>query len=487
MPRFLKICRTCARAPNFACPIRNRKIWSMKTLVEEIAGWIAELSYDALPQAVVSKAKLVLLDTLGCALGAVNARPVQLARQAVGELGGSPQSSLFGTSCKTSCDQAAFVNGLALRYFDLNDYTPAGGHPSINVAPALAVAEAQGRRAKDVITAIVVGYELQLRLRQAGQEAEQEGWDHSTRVHYSASAVAAKLFSLPPSRIAHALAIAGSHACTLAEVRKGQLSMWKGAAEPMAARTGVFAAALAKAGLTGPLTILEGSCGYEKVVAGALDRELLRKPCADFQILKSCFKMWPCVFVAQAPVAAVLKASAGRSFDPEQIDNIVIELSDFAYRRQMNLLTAGLTTRESADHSVPYCVARAVLHGNLRLEHFAEQALVQASVLALLKKISLVPSPAFQEKVGATVTLRLNDGTLLRAEILHPPGHTKNPASEDDVMKKFTSLAAPLVGGECAKQICNGVLQMEKAETLRSLLDLLSNPATQSDRRSERV
>jgi 2-methylcitrate dehydratase len=446
----------------------------MKTLVEEIADWVADLKYDVLPRAVISRAKLVLLDTLGCALGAVNATPVQLARQAVSEQGGNPQATLVGVSWKTSCDQAAFVNGIALRYLDLNDYTPAGGHPSINVAPALAVAEAQGRNGKDLIMAIIAGYEVQLRLREAARQGTQEGWDHSTRVHYSAAALAGKLFALPPSKIAHALAIAGSHACTLAEVRKGKLSMWKGAAEAMAAKTGTFAAILAKAGLTGPLTILEGSCGYATVVTGALDEELLRKGWEDFQILKSCLKMWPCVFVAQAPVAAVLQACAGRSFNAEQIDKIVIELSDFAYRQQMNLLAAGLATRESADHSVPYCVARAVLHGEVRLQHFEERALTDAMALAVLKKISLAPSSAFQEKVGAAVEILLCDGTKLRAQIYHPPGHTKNPASESEVIEKFRSLAAPVLGPQRAQRICDAVLHIEEATALQPLLAPLS-------------
>jgi len=446
----------------------------MKTLVETIADWVAELRYQTLPQEVVNKAKLVLLDTLGCAVGALNAPPVRMIRRVAIEQGGTHQATPIGATWKTTCDQAALIDGMALRYLDLNDYTPAGSHPSINVAPALVVAEAQDRGGKDFIAALAVGYEVQLRLRQATKGGQQGAWDHSTGVHYSSAAIAAKLYGLAPAKIAHALAIAGSHACTLAEVRKGNLSMWKGAAEPMAAKGGTFAAILAKAGLTGPLTILEGSCGYGTIVAGELDADILSKPPVDFRILQSCVKMWPCVFVAQAPIAAALKACDGRQFVAGQIDKIVVYLSEFAYQQQVKFLAAGLASRESADHSVPYCVARAVLHGQIRLEHFDEKSLTDAPALALFDKVQLAPSPVFPEKVGAAVEIHLRDGTTLREEVLYPPGHTANPAGESDVVAKFRALAEPVLEPERINEVCDTVLYIEKAQNLEALLQALS-------------
>jgi len=446
----------------------------MKTLVEEIADWVAELNFEMLPESVVDRAKLILLDTIGCALGALTAAPVQLVRQMVIDQGGTPQATPIGAKWKTTCDQAAFIDGMALRYLDLNDYTPVGGHPSINVAPALAVAEAQGRNGKDLIVALTLAYEMQLRLRRAIERGKQEGWDHSTGVHYSAAALAAKLFGLPAAKIAHALAIAGSHACTLAEVRKGKLSMWKGAAEPMAAKGGTFAAILAKTGLTGPLTILEGSCGYGAVVTGALDGDVLRERLEQFQILTSCIKMWPCVFVAQAPIAAALKACNGRPLVAGQIDKIVVHLSEFAYQQQMKFLAAGLATRESADHSVPYCVARAVLQGEVRLDDFDEKNLTDPATLAVFHKVVLAPSSNFPEKVGAAVEIFLRDGTTLSDQIPYPPGHTENPVGESDVVAKFQALAAPVLEPESINQVCDAVLSMEKASNLASLLEYLS-------------
>jgi len=445
----------------------------MTTLVEDVASWIAELRFEMLPRDVVDRTKLILLDTLGCALGALDAHPLQLARQVVLEQGGNPQATPIGVRWKTSSDQVAFLDGIALRYLDLNDYSTVGGHPSINVAPALSVTEAQGLSGKELILGTVIGYEVQLRLREATKHGKQEGWDHSTGVHYSAAAAAAKLFGLPPSQIAHALAIAGSHACTLAAIRKGKLSMWKGAAEAMAAKSGTFAALLARAGMTGPLTIFEGSGGYAEVVVGALDGAVLRKPPEEFLLLTSCVKLWPCVFVAQAPIAAALKLRRQSKLSPEKIEAIVIHLSEFSYTQQQKFLQAGLSTRESADHSAPYCVARALLDGEVRLEDFEEKRFMDPRAQALFNKVSLARGAGFPDKVSARIEVRLRDGDTLCEEVLYPPGHTENPVGETEVVEKFRALSEKVLGPEKTDRVCETILHMETAPNGAALLDAL--------------
>ncbi len=459
----------------------------MTSLAEGIATWVAELSYEDLPPDVVAKTKRVLIDTLGCAIAALDATPVRLARQVVQEQGGAPQSTPIGLSWKTSCEQAAFLNGMALRYLDFNDYASSGrpDHASINVAPALAVAQAQGLGGKELILGIVIGYEVQLRLRDATARATRVGWDHSTSVHYSAAALAGKLLGLPAAKIAHALAIAGSHASTLAEVRRGKLSMWKGAAEPIGARSGTFSALLARAGLTGPLTIFEGKHGYGNVVAGALDEDLLRKRDGNFRILKSCIKAWPCLFVAQAPVAAALKIRS-EGCRPEEIERITVGLGDFGYENQQRFSKENISTREDADHSVPYCVARALLDGELRWDHFGEESFKEPRAVDLMHKVVLRHDPELRaflpEIVGANVEVKLGSGNVLREAVPYPPGHSLNPPSEEEIAKKFLSLAQESLGHDRAHRAIEMILNVEKLSNLEILLEALrAGPsATQS-------
>lgn len=450
----------------------------MTSLAEEIATWVAELRYEELPPEVVAKTKWVLIDTLGCALGALDALPVRLARQVVEEQGGALQTSPIGLSWKTSCEQAAFLNGMALRYLDFNDYASGGrpNHPSINVAPALAVAQAQGLSGRELILGIVIGYEVQLRLRDATAGGTYEAWDHSTSAHYSSAALAGKLLGLLPSKIAHALAIAGSHASTLAEVRRGKLSMWKGAAEPIGARNGTFAALLARAGFTGPLTIFEGKHGYGNVVAGALDEQLLKKRAGEFQILKSCAKAWPCVFIAQAPVAAALKIRR-RGVPPEEIKEITVGLGDFGYKNQQRFAKENISTREDADHSVPYCVARALLDGELRWDHFEEESFKQPRAVELMQKVVLRHDPELRaflpEIVGANLEVKLRDGNVLREDVPYPPGHSLNPLSEKEMVNKFLTLAKGTLSQDRANRAVEMILQVEQLSNLDTLLEAL--------------
>ena len=256
--------------------------------------------------------------------------------------------------------------------------------------------------------------------------------------------------------------------------------MWKGTAEAMAAKTGTFAALLARAGMTGPPTIFEGNGGYREVVVGALDGDVLRKRPEKFLLLTSCVKLWPCVFVAQAPIAAALKLRRQSKLSPEKIEKIVIYLSEFSYDQQMKFLQAGLSTRESADHSAPYCVTRALLDGEVRLEDFEEASFTNPRVQALFNKVSLERGAGFPDKVSAQVEVQLSDGATLCEEVLYPPGHTENPVGEAEVVEKFCALSEKVLGTEKTNEVCDIVLHIEKAPNLAALLQALCPPGAGS-------
>jgi 2-methylcitrate dehydratase len=457
-----------------------------RTVVEDMAGWVAALRYEDLPPAVVQRAKHVLLDTLGCALGAVDAGPVRMARQVVSEQGGNPQASIVGVGGKVSCVQAAFLNGMALRYLDYNDYAAMGTphHCSINVAPALAVAEMQGLTGKNLLLGITAGFEVQLRLRDATEGvAGVRGWDTYTIASaYSSAAVAAKLLGLDASRIAFAIAIAGSHGNTLAEVRGagltsgGVMTHSKGTADPMSARLGTFAALLARAGLTYPLTILEGTAGYGKVVAGKLQENVLRERSGDFQILKSCIKLWPCFVYAQAPIAAALEIH-NRKVAPEDIQNVTVGLSDVAYRNQQDFL-GEITAREHADHSVPYAVARALLDGDVKVDDFDGRRFREPRAVEVIRKVSLRSDSGLsrpdQEALGAKLEVRLRNGLVLKADVLNPPGSLQNPADDASLMKKFLALSEQVLGKDRAPRAAEVILSAEKVTALKDLLEAVT-------------
>ena len=448
-----------------------------RAVVEDMARWIVDLRFEHLPSNVVATAKRALFDSIGCLLGGIDAAPVRMAEQVVALQGGNPQATAIGMGRKVSCDQAAFLNAMALRYLDYNDYAAMGRphHASINIAPALAVAEMQGLSGRDLLLGIVVGYQVQIRLRDAVQGRGREGWDGtSTTVQYSSAAAAGKLLNLDVERLANALAIAGSNASTLAEVRRGEeLTPAKGAAEPMAARNGTFAALLARAGLSYPLSILEGANGYGKMVTGSLDEAVLRRPPPSFEILKSSIKLWPCVGTAQAPIAAAIEAR--RQMQPgEEISAVTLALSEFAYNQQ-RVYPDEINTREHADHSVRYLVARALLAGNVTVADFEETEFKNPQTATLLKKIVLREDRALaNDAMGASLEVRLANGRLLRAHVPIPPGDFRNPADEASLSRKFFALSETVLGRERAQRAAEVIRSVDSLADLNDLVSAIT-------------
>jgi 2-methylcitrate dehydratase len=447
----------------------------MATLAEDMARWISDLRYEALPSEVVAKTKLILLDTIGCALAALDAPPVRLARQVAREQGGNPLATPLGASWRTSAELGAFINSMAARYLDFNDYTVVGSHPSTNVGTVLAVGEARRAGGKEIILATNVAYEVQLRLRDAC-ENQRDGWDNSTLEHYSAAALAGKLLGLSAAHLAHALAIAAAHANTLAEVRRGQLSMWKAGAEAMSAKMGTFAALLAGAGVTGPLSVIDGEYGFGKIVVGAFEPEFLRRRDADFSILRSCIKVWPCLFVAQAPIAAAIQLYE-RGIKAAEVERIDVYLSEFGYTQQTRFQKSGVSTREDADHSVTYCVSRVFLDGTVWLPHFEEHKLKEPAVVDLMKRVTFHRDDNLPKRMGAAVEIKLRRGEVLRAEMPYAPGHTKNPVGEAEIAKKFSALADDVIGEERARRAADMILNIEELGSVGVLMETLVAPS----------
>ena len=455
------------------------------TVAEDMGAWIASLRYEDLPTAVVEKANRVLLDTVGCALGALNAEPVRIARKTVFLQGGHPQSTLLGLGRKVSADQAAFVNGMAIRYLDFNDYTPPGGHPSINIAPAMAVAEMQNLTGKDLLLAITIGHEVFVRMREATYGTEwSEGFDMGTiPSNYSSAALAARLLGLDGIGIANAMAIAGAHGNTLAEVRRGgmlsggSMTPSKGTADPMAVRNGTFAAMMAAQGMTYPLTILEGTYGFQKYVTQRLDEDNLRNRSGDFKILLSMTKMWPCHKYCQGPIAAAIEVY-DQGVRPDDIESITVFLSAMGIENQQVYNRSEITVREHADHNMPYYVTRALLAGNVKHHDFDPERFRESRALDMMKRVSLRLNPDLDDSPDnwdhVKMEVKLRNGQVHRAEVIHPPGTLENPPSDRILVQKFTNMAEEHLGKAGAEKAVETILNVDQITDLGRLMSVLT-------------
>jgi 2-methylcitrate dehydratase len=447
------------------------------TLAERLANYAARLSFDQLDAATVQEVKRRLIDTLACALGAYHAPAAVIARRVAGRVTAQPGASCLGGRQSTAPPLAAFANGVLFRYLDYNDtylsLEPA--HPSDNFSAVLAAAEAGGRGGRDIITAAVLAYEIQCRLCDAAS-IRARGWDHVTYGAFSTSAAAAKLLGCSADKITQALNLAGTPNVTLRQTRAGELSEWKGCAFANAARNGVFAALLAAEGLTGPAPIFEGEMGFCKQVSGRFELPYLagEKRGSDFMIKKTSIKFWPAEYHSQSAIHAALELRP-QIGDPGNIAALDI----YSFDAAVDIIGKDPEkwrprTRETADHSLPYCTAAALIDGDVTLASFDDARLNDEALLALVAKIKIHRDAALTARyprgIPNRLVVTLTDGRQLTAENEFPRGHDQNPMSDDEVTAKFRRLAGGLLDGSAQQRVLETCWELE---TLNSVTELV--------------
>jgi len=447
-----------------------------KTLAERMAEYAIGLKYEDLPAPVVHEVKRRMIDSLGCALGAWRAEPCEVARRVASTISAERGATLLGTRHRTAPDWAAFANGCMVRYLDYNDtyLSKEPAHPSDNIPAAVSVAEASGAPGRELILAIALAYEIQCRLCDTSS-IRARGWDHVTYGAFSSAIAAARLMKLDLARFRHAIGIAGVASAALRQSRVGELSHWKGCAFANAARHGVFAALLARAGMTGPAPIFEGEKGFEKLVSGSLEE--IRLPKDDFMIVKTSIKFWPAEYHSQSAVEAALKLRT-QIQDIDEIESVGID----SHGAAVDIIGSEPekwrpTTRETADHSLPYLVAAALADGEITDRQFTPQRLADANLLGLVQRVEVRRheglTAAYPGAVGNIVTVKLRTGRTLTERVDYPRGHARNPLTDSEVEAKFHSLADPVLGAERATALCRWAWRLDQARDVSELPSLI--------------
>lgn len=452
-------------------------------LAERFARFSRDLSYRNLSKEVVAEVKRRLIDTLGCALGGFESFPARIAREMAPMSATSAGATILGTADQTTPDLAAFANGVAIRYLEYNDtyLSKEPAHPSDNIAAALAAGEAAGSGGKALIEAILLGYEVQCRLCDAAA-LRPWGWDHVTYGAFSTALVAAKLWGLSEEETVHALALAGTPNQALRQTRAGEISMWKGAAFANVARNGLFAVALARLGMTGPAPIFEGEKGFMRVVSGEFILPPL-DPQGPFKIMESSIKYFPVEHHAGSAVEAALLL---RKKMPQgaEITSITIRTSDAGYEISGHDPERWRPqTRETADHSLPYCVAAALIDGEMTLRQFTPERIADPALRSLIEKIEVVSDPdlsaAYPDADGAIVEVKTAKG-LYSEQIDFPKGHPKNRMTDAEVEEKFRRLAKPLLSDARIDAILKRLWRVEEVSSIKEIVALfeVSEPSS---------
>jgi 2-methylcitrate dehydratase len=453
----------------------------MTSLVQQLAHFVERASYEAISPDAREALKLRVLDSLGCAIGAVGGEPVRAVRRQVDDFGGQPLCTLIGGG-RTAPDRAALYNGALVRYLDFNDSYLAPGetcHPSDNLAAVLAAAEYARASGRDLLAALAVAYQVQCRLSDEAP-VRAKGFDHTTQGSYAAAAGAAKALGLSAEQIAHAVAIAGTALNALRVTRTGSLSHWKGLAYPHTAFAATHAAFLAMRGVTGPAEVFEGHKGFMEAIAGPFTIDWQAEDLE--RVRRTILKKYNAEIHSQSAIEGLLELQAEAGFAADQVERVELEVFDVAY----HIIGGGeegdktrVQTKEEADHSLPYLLAVALLDGTVMPEQYRPDRIRAEDVQRLLRRVEVRAaddlSRRFPEEHACRLGVQLADGRRLFKEKRDYEGFHTRPMGWEAVAAKFGRLTAGRMETATAKEVEEGVQHLEEIE-VAELTALLARP-----------
>jgi 2-methylcitrate dehydratase len=402
----------------------------------------------------------------------------------VQEFAGAQLATLIGAG-KSAPDRAAFYNGTLVRYLDFNDSYLARGetcHPSDNLAPVLAAAEYAQADGRTLLTALAVAYQVQNRLSEVAP-VRAKGFDHTTQGAYAAAAGVARALSLDEQRTANAIAIAGTSLNALRVTRTGELSHWKGLAYPATAFGATHAAFLAMRGVTGPREVVEGNKGFIEAIAGPFEIDWSRENLES--VGRTILKRFNAEIHSQSAIETLLELRSANGLTAADVERIELDTFQVAF----DIIGGGeegdkhlVSSKEEADHSLPYLLAVALLDGQVMPEQYLPERIVAADVQELLRRVEVRPDPdlskRFPEKHSARVTLHMRDGRRLELEQHDYEGFHTRPMGWDAVASKFDRLAASHVGPELRARIRAAAADLEQLQ-VEDLTRLLATSALQ--------
>ena len=446
--------------------------WDKTT--EALVSFAQRASYESLPADVVHACKLRLIDAFASALGAYDNPTSVLARKVAARSRTEHPATVWGSHIKTTPEAAAFANGVMTRLLDISDtyLGKSRGHPSDMISGILAVAESVRADGISVINAITLAYDVYCSFCDA-IDVNAKGWDQPVYGVLGCVLGAGKLLKLSRDQMANAIALALAPNMALAQSRRGQLSNWKGCAGANASRNAVFAAMLAQDGFTGPTAVFEGAGGLWEVI-GHHDWPL---PVETRLITQTHMKCLPVCYHGQSAVFAALELR--KQVAVNDIEEIIVD----GYKATFMMMGADATrwapaTRETADHSMPYVVAMALLDGAVTDASYSAERLTDPAMARLMAKVKVRSDDRldalYPEASPARVSIRTKAGQTHSIEVIYPLGHAKNPLSDADVVKKFHELTVARLNEMQRASALDALSNFERFDDVREVIKKLS-------------
>ncbi len=449
----------------------------MDVTTDQLLTFSHELNRRDLPPATEEAALARLLNCIGVSIAAIEAPPVRVVRKLAPHITAGASARLFGTLTPTTPEMAAFVNSAMTRFLDMSDtrVMAAVSHPADALPGLIAVAEAEGASGSDLLLAIVIAYELQCRFVDV-VPINHAGWDQTPVVAMATALACGRLMGLDRETLGHALSLAITPNVALNQTRTGRISMWKGLAGPQGARQGVFTCYLAAAGMSGPENIFEGEFGLWKQLLGRNYRLPIPTRFKDhvFGVQQTMIKSFPIRFNCHVPVFAALELR--KKVDVAKIETLVIETFKQAFGRWIALPEIWRPdTRETADHSLPFCVAAALIDGRVTPETFDAERYRDPDVLELMGRSRIELSDTFADLAPeircCRITATVADGRTIAVEKRLGPEDDFEGMSRIDLEDKFHGITRPFLDHGARSALIDLVWHLEDLDSIGPLLD----------------
>ena len=463
-----------------------------KSISRQITEFAINLKYEDLPKEVVNEVKRYLYDSIGCAFGGYHTKDVNIIRDIYYDMAGKAEATVIGFGDKIPAVNAALVNSLMIRALDFNDiyWKEDPSHPSDLIPAALSVGEIVNASMRDVMTAIVLAYEFEQRLCLfAIPGVRERKWHHATLTQFVSPIVAGKILELNEDQMVNAIGISGSHNHTIGCPTAGKLTMMKNTVDPMAVQSGVLAALMAQKGYSGTEAVFEGKEGFMDTFLGwnAKDEKispvkmqgrdaatewkwdvdkLVGSLGESYKIMECSMKAFPTEALTHTHLSATLNVVTKNNIGYDQIDTVTLTTLAQAYDILFDTHKYRPESRETADHSLPYCIAAALVDHKITTQSFSDEKLKDSRIWEVIDRIKGVPSKEFEkmfpEKQPSKVVIKTKDGKEYSEYLEYPKGDPREPMTMEDLDNKFNALSSDLLSEHRQKEIKEMIFDCEK-------------------------
>jgi 2-methylcitrate dehydratase len=466
-----------------------------QTVTATMSRWAAALTYKDLSPEAVYQAKRFLLDSVGCALAGYRQHDVKIALEVLDEIAAAGPATVIGSGKRIDPVSASLANALMIRCMDYNDiyWKQDPSHPSDIFSAAIACCERSRSDGKELIVGLVLGHEFEMRFCGAAFPGIRErGWHHATLTAFVSPMIAGRALHLPWDQIQHAIGISASRHCTLGAVTAGKLTMMKNTVDPMATQSGVLAALLAEKGYSGPEHIVDGKEGLSHCFGPQWKLEVLTEGLGESWRITQCgMKAFPTEALTHTPISALLDLVKNNDLHPDQVEKIQIR----SLARAADILSDPIKydphTKETADHSLPYVIAAALVDRQVTPAQFTNEKIMDPKVREQLRKVEVVADPdiekVFPALQRAIVQVVTTDGRSFSKQLDFPKGDPRNPLTDQEVEEKFAALADGVLSAGAQKKLKDAIWKLDKVDSVRKLMAMMKADVPVQNARSRKA